>query len=812
MERRAAHSLRERCEERGVGAHDRAELLARRGADDALCAQAARYFPDARDRRAAPRWEEETSPPVPRARPRRGSRARGGRSECRFTACGCRDCSRIRRCSSAAPARLLTIRHDSLTRESFVAGMLAAVARVVHRAGSSSASTRVFARGVTERRRRRCDRAVGETIVRVLEERKVAVASSVRLPLARSGGGALSRRPARRARGIDDALREASTSSFSPAAKTPAKDTRRRSLERGIVVIDNSATFRMQRGVPLIVPEVNADAVRPSIGSSRSRTARRSFFARRCGRCATSPGSTAYASQRIKRPAAPAAPGSTSCVAGERALVAGQPEPAASRFSAPAGAQRRAAGRRIRRGSDGAARNVRCVDETRKMLGLPELQVSVTAVRVPVRTAHSEAVFVETRARDRLRRARRRRSKRAPRHRLSSRRHRDAARRRGNRRRARRAAARGDAEATISRCGVVGDQLRKGAATNAVQILELLLRERLRRGMNRHVAESRGVRSSAERPWPRASSGRSPIDACATRERPALRPSRSSPRWAALPNRTLPTRCSRWSTAAAELRTADLLLSAGELDCGGRLCRRTKRRKACAPWRFRALRPGIVTDERPGDATILRVEPHAIRELLERGTVPVSPGFKASRKTARVTTLGRGGTRSLGDRDRTCARSAARGHLHRRKRRDDRRSAAHRGGAHDRARLAGGNDRARRPRCEGDAYKAAEYASRTGTPLCREGFAQRPRDAGGRKRRPSPARNRRNVFGTRDVGSNHSRRHRIAEPPNGDRARDVSAGGRRRDFDRPSDDQSSRRAHSSSKAIEATRFGVCSAI
>ena len=48
----------------------------------------------------------------------------------------------------------------------------------------------------------------------------------------------------------------------------------------------------------------------------------------------------------------------------------------------------------MRPGYSGEERKV--AEETRKMLGLPELFVSATTVRVPVRTAHSEAVLIET--------------------------------------------------------------------------------------------------------------------------------------------------------------------------------------------------------------------------------------------------------------------------------------------------------------------------------------------------------------------------------------------------------------------------------
>jgi aspartate-semialdehyde dehydrogenase len=118
-------------------------------------------------------------------------------------------------------------------------------------------------------------------------------------------------------------------------------------------------------------------------------------------------------------------------------------------------------------------------DESKKMLGLPELHVSVTAVRVPVRTAHSEAIFVETQRETGC-------SELASAFEGSPGIvfHRDGI------------VTPRDVEGTddvhVARLRVenvipsaaegrhfalwcVGDQLRKGAATNAVQILELLL-------------------------------------------------------------------------------------------------------------------------------------------------------------------------------------------------------------------------------------------------------------------------------------------------------------------------------------------------
>ncbi|MGB9652161.1 MAG: hypothetical protein WCB01_10190, partial [Candidatus Cybelea sp.] len=104
--------------------------------------------------------------------------------------------------------------------------------------------------------------AVGETILRVLEERDLPIgelrpfASRERSAAVSFRGASLDVRAA-----SHDALRgfdvvffaggEDASEKYAPAL-----------VERGSIVIDNSATFRMRQDVPLIVPDVNADALR----------------------------------------------------------------------------------------------------------------------------------------------------------------------------------------------------------------------------------------------------------------------------------------------------------------------------------------------------------------------------------------------------------------------------------------------------------------------------------------------------------------------------------------------------------------------
>ncbi|HXO17078.1 MAG TPA: aspartate-semialdehyde dehydrogenase [Candidatus Dormibacteraeota bacterium] len=320
--------------------------------------------------------------------------------------------------------------------------------------------------------------AVGETIVRVLEERGVPIAafgpfaSRARSAAVRFRGRSLDVRAA-----SADALREFDVVFF--ASGEDASETYAPALlERGAVVIDNSATFRMRSGVPLIVPGVNGDVLRAD---------HRLFPVANCTAIvlctALRPIRDVAGLRRVFVATYQAASGAgrtglDELLAGERAVASGEPEPEPSVFARPLARNVvPQVGALDAAGWSGEERKVR--DETRKLLDLPDLVVSATAVRVPVRTAHSEAVFVETTraaSTDELSAA----FEAAPGivfHREGIVTPRDVegtddvhvARLRSSFDSAQ------DHKGKDFALWCVGDQLRRGAATNAVQILELLL-------------------------------------------------------------------------------------------------------------------------------------------------------------------------------------------------------------------------------------------------------------------------------------------------------------------------------------------------
>ena len=120
---------------------------------------------------------------------------------------------------------------------------------------------------------------------------------------------------------------------------------------------------------------------------------------------------------------------------------------------------------------------VKLREETRKILELPDLPVSATCVRVPVVVGHAEAVWIETETPLSPKDAEThpaRRLRVSPRE--GPRPHRRDRHRRGPRRpRARRAAVENGLALFL-----VCDNLRKGAALNAIQIAELLVGAELR--------------------------------------------------------------------------------------------------------------------------------------------------------------------------------------------------------------------------------------------------------------------------------------------------------------------------------------------
>ncbi len=335
--------------------------------------------------------------------------------------------------------------------------------------------------------------AVGTEMLRVLAQRRFPVKGLTLLASQRSAGrrlpfnGSTHRVEVLRPRsfeGIDVALFSAGASrslEFGPEA-----------VKRGAVVVDNSSAFRMTPGVPLVVPEVNPHALRrhrglianpncstiimlvPLAPLHREAGIRRIIVSTYQSVSGAGAKAIAQLAEETRRALQQVriSPRELSL----RSRLSGKPAgplPAQIAFNVIPQVD-------VFLGGGSTKEETKMVQETRKILEVPRLPVLATCVRVPVFVSHSEAVWIETdrplslgQARALLRRAPGVKVVDEP----------------GKGRYPMPIDAAGQDAVLVGRLRrdpavanglalwVSGDNLRKGAATNAVQIAELLMRQ-----------------------------------------------------------------------------------------------------------------------------------------------------------------------------------------------------------------------------------------------------------------------------------------------------------------------------------------------
>jgi len=168
-------------------------------------------------------------------------------------------------------------------------------------------------------------------------------------------------------------------------------------VEAGATVVDNTSYWRMHDDVPLVVSEVNPDALAGHNGIIANPNCSTMQMV-----VALKPLYDAAGIERLVISTYQAVSGTGKAAidalnAECRALIGGyeMPEPQiyphqiAFNVLAHAGS--------FPDGDDHTDEERKLINETRKILGDPEIKVSATCVRVPVITGHSEAVNVETR-------------------------------------------------------------------------------------------------------------------------------------------------------------------------------------------------------------------------------------------------------------------------------------------------------------------------------------------------------------------------------------------------------------------------------
>ena len=319
--------------------------------------------------------------------------------------------------------------------------------------------------------------AAGQMTLRILEERKFPVRELRAFASERSVGKTVMFRgePVRLQR-IEPAAFKGVEIAFCSAGTTQSKEYAPMLVKAGATVIDKSNAFRMDPDVPLVVPQINPHAARRHRGIVASPNCTTIV--------AVMPLKPLHDAGRLRRVIATAYQAvSGAGVNGIADLREQTLAWARGETLAPRHFPHRIAFNLIPAidtfGPNGyTGEEMKLVNETRKILETPDLPIAATSVRVPVFTCHSVAVTVETETRLTPERARAL-VERFPGLRLWD----DPAQQRypmpidvegqddcfvGR--------IREDLSSSTGLCfWVVGDQLRKGAATNAVQIAELLL-------------------------------------------------------------------------------------------------------------------------------------------------------------------------------------------------------------------------------------------------------------------------------------------------------------------------------------------------
>ncbi len=237
--------------------------------------------------------------------------------------------------------------------------------------------------------------AVGGTMIRVLEERGFPVTELRPLASSRSAGRVIDYlgKPFEVQELTEDSFEGIQIALFS-AGSQRAKDFAPAAVEAGAVVIDNSSAFRMDPAVPLVVPEVNAADIEGNQGIIANPNCVAAPLV-----VALKPIADAVGIDRVVVSSYQAVSGTGVAAVEElRAQTAGNlagDEPAPQVYPHPI-AFNVLPHIDVFEASGYTGEEVKVGNETRKMLHLPELRVSATCVRVPVMHSHSQAVHIET--------------------------------------------------------------------------------------------------------------------------------------------------------------------------------------------------------------------------------------------------------------------------------------------------------------------------------------------------------------------------------------------------------------------------------
>lgn len=244
--------------------------------------------------------------------------------------------------------------------------------------------------------------AVGQRIAKKLEERNFPADEVLFLASARSAGNkvmfggkecTIEEAIPERFDGVDIA--------FFSAGGSISKQLAPEAVKRGAVVIDNTSAFRMDPDIPLVVPEVNREALKEHRGLIANPN------------CSTIQMVAALEPIRRKHGLNKVIVSTYQAVSGAGAAAIGELERQSADMESRSGAAAELLPVKGDKKHYPIAFNAvpqidvfsedgytfeewKMINETKKIMGMPGLSVAATCVRLPVVTGHSESVYFET--------------------------------------------------------------------------------------------------------------------------------------------------------------------------------------------------------------------------------------------------------------------------------------------------------------------------------------------------------------------------------------------------------------------------------
>ncbi|MEM5004188.1 aspartate-semialdehyde dehydrogenase [Priestia megaterium] len=243
--------------------------------------------------------------------------------------------------------------------------------------------------------------AVGQQMIKTLQERNFPVGKLTLLSSARSAGKKVL------FNGEEVVVQEATPDSFEgvdialfSAGGSISKALAPEAVKRGAIVVDNTSAYRMDENVPLVVPEVNEDALHAHNGIIANPNCSTIQMV-----AALQPLRETYGLSKVLVSTYQAVSGAGAAAINElkeqaKAILEEK------EFTAeilPVGGDKKHyqiafnAIPQIDKFQDNGFtfEEMKMINETKKIMNMPELPVAATCVRLPVVTGHSESVYIE---------------------------------------------------------------------------------------------------------------------------------------------------------------------------------------------------------------------------------------------------------------------------------------------------------------------------------------------------------------------------------------------------------------------------------